>query len=157
MINKWKVSCVLLGLNISAVVYAVPMFDIVPQSTSIVVSGSATQNYVLAWTVQNNLNQATSIVLADWGAVGASTIAGTDECSTESIAPGATCTISMGFKGADMVTNDLKISPKFCTPDRQLCSQAIATNRLNVSRTSGSTAPTGTWRVHSITPSANFP
>lgn len=156
MMNLWKVPLILLGICTNVVSYAREMLLIVPQSTSVTVSGKANQNYVMTWTVQNNLNKPTAIVLDSWGYNGLTTVAGRDECSTQQVASGSRCTIAMGISGSVIPGDNLTVSPKFCTPDHQLCSQATASNRLNLSKTSNP-LPTGQWKVFSETPLDNFP
>ena len=64
MINLWRTTSVLIGLGAWGITHANPVFEITPQSTSVTVSGSASQNYVLTWTVKNNTSITTPIIFS---------------------------------------------------------------------------------------------
>ena len=158
MINLWRATSVLIGLGAWGITHANAVFEIIPQSTSVTVSGSASQNYVLTWTVKNNTSITTPIAFSGWGTPnsGSDLFTLTSTTCTTPVSPGGTCTMTMGIRGDAMTSNSLTVSPRFCLPNGQVCSTATLANRLSVTRTS-TPVPQGSWKVHSVFDGASFP
>ena len=158
MINLWRTTSVLIGLSAWGITHAKAVFEIIPQSTSVTVSGSASQNYVLTWSVKNNTSITTPIKFSDWGTPnsGSDLFTLTSTTCTTPVSPGGTCTMTMGIRGDAMTSNSLTVSPKFCDQSLQVCSIPTRPNRLNVTRTS-TPVPEGSWKVHSVFDGASFP
>ena len=158
MINLWRTTSVLIGFGAWGISHANAIFDIIPQTTAVTVSGLASQNYELTWTIKNNTRITTPIVLSGWGPPnsGSKLFTLISTTCTTPVSPGATCSMTMGIRGDAMRSDSLTVSPKLCLPNQQVCSTSTVANRLNVTRTSNP-IPQGSWKVHSAFEKASFP
>lgn len=148
MINLLKKASVLIGLSACGVTSAATLFTIVPQATAVTVSSSSSQIYQMSWTITNNTQLTTPIVFNGWGAANSNGLSVISNTCSNPIAPQGTCTFTMGILGQAM-TDSLNVSPTFCIPSKQACSQASLNNRLAITW--------GTWGSYMLNGAPNFP
>jgi hypothetical protein len=157
MRNLWKIGSVLLSFSVIGYANAKAIFDITPSATTATVSSTATQDYILTWTIKNNTSSTTPIKFSNWGAnINDQAFSVRSTTCNAQVAPNGTCSMTMGIRGAAVNANSVIVSPRFCLPNGQVCATATQSYRLSINRTT-TPIPQGSWKVFAVLTSENFP
>ena len=160
MIIRWKTINILIGLCAFTTIHAGALLSIVPASTSIIVTDSATAT--ITWTVTNNTSKPTSIFLKalnSSGGVPANSTTGLGNgggCANSRVAPNHSCSFTMTINGGALSTSTFIVSPTFCGFKGQACSQPAINNRLTINH-QFIPNPNGSWSTYSFIPNGLLP